>query len=46
METQPLIIAPRVPPLELDLIADLVCPWSYVGKRSLEPVSDPRPLQF
>jgi predicted DsbA family dithiol-disulfide isomerase len=36
METQPLIITPRVPPLELDLIADLVCPWSYVGKRSLE----------
>ncbi len=36
METQPLYIAPQAPVLELDLIADLVCPWSYLGKRSLE----------
>jgi predicted DsbA family dithiol-disulfide isomerase len=36
METQPLVIVPGTPALELDLIADLVCPWSYLGKRSLE----------
>jgi len=36
METQ-LIQIPRSPaPVELDLIADLACPWSYLGKRSLE----------
>ena len=36
METQPLVIVPDRPALELDLIADLVCPWSFLGKRSLE----------
>jgi len=40
METQPLYLAPRTPALELDLIADLVCPWSYLGKRSLERALD------
>jgi predicted DsbA family dithiol-disulfide isomerase len=36
MDTQ-LVTAGRAKPvLELDLIADLACPWSYLGKRSLE----------
>jgi predicted DsbA family dithiol-disulfide isomerase len=36
MDTQ-LIQSPRgLPSLEFDLIADLACPWSYMGKRSLE----------
>jgi len=36
MDTQ--LVAPIVtrPILELDLIADFACPWSYLGKRSLE----------
>jgi predicted DsbA family dithiol-disulfide isomerase len=36
METQ--IVKPDAfrPALELDLIADFACPWSYLGKRSLE----------
>ena len=36
MDTQ--IIKPETvrPALELDLIADFACPWSYLGKRSLE----------
>lgn len=36
MDTQ--IVRPEVvrPALELDLIADFACPWSYLGKRSLE----------
>src|SRR5262245_6304392 len=36
MDTQ--IVSPTVarPTLELDLIADLACPWSFLGKRSLE----------
>jgi len=28
------------PKLELDLIADLACPWSYIAKRSLERALD------
>jgi predicted DsbA family dithiol-disulfide isomerase len=40
METQPLLITPRTQALEMDLIADLVCPWSYLGKRSLERALD------
>jgi len=28
--------APAVPALELDLIGDLACPWTFVGKRSLD----------
>ncbi|MGH8221157.1 MAG: DsbA family oxidoreductase [Steroidobacteraceae bacterium] len=27
---------PALPPLELDLIGDLACPWTFVGKRSLD----------
>ncbi len=27
---------PAVPALELDLIGDLTCPWTFVGKRSLD----------
>src|SRR5262245_34038098 len=36
MDTQ--IVKPETlrPALELDLIADFACPWSYLGKRSLE----------
>jgi predicted DsbA family dithiol-disulfide isomerase len=36
MDTQ--LVTPARKPLilELDLIADLACPWSYLGKRSLE----------
>jgi predicted DsbA family dithiol-disulfide isomerase len=36
MDTQ--IVRPEIvrPALELDLIADFACPWSYLGKRSLE----------
>jgi predicted DsbA family dithiol-disulfide isomerase len=36
MDTQ--IVTPAVarPILELDLIADFACPWSFLGKRSLE----------
>jgi predicted DsbA family dithiol-disulfide isomerase len=36
MDTQ--IVRPETlrPALELDLIADFACPWSYLGKRSLE----------
>jgi predicted DsbA family dithiol-disulfide isomerase len=36
MDTQLLIPAPKRLILELDLIADFACPWSYLGKRSLE----------
>src|SRR5215510_14619751 len=37
MDTQSsLISSPTRPILELDWIADFACPWSYVGKRSLE----------
>lgn len=36
MDIQLLRSTPYTPRLELDLIADLVCPWSYMGKRSLE----------
>jgi predicted DsbA family dithiol-disulfide isomerase len=36
MDTQLVSIAPRQLILELDLIADFACPWSYLGKRSLE----------
>ena len=28
--------APAAPALELDLIGDLACPWTFVGKRSLD----------
>jgi len=36
MDTQLLKIAPRPVALELDLIGDLACPWSFIAKRSLE----------
>lgn len=36
MDTQLVTIAPKQLILELDLIADFACPWSYLGKRSLE----------
>lgn len=36
MDTQLVTPAPKKPVLELDLIADFACPWSYLGKRSLE----------
>jgi predicted DsbA family dithiol-disulfide isomerase len=36
METELLRVTPGVPALELDLIGDLVCPWSFLGKRSLD----------
>lgn len=36
MDTQLVSIAPKQLILELDLIADFACPWSYLGKRSLE----------
>jgi predicted DsbA family dithiol-disulfide isomerase len=36
MDTQLVRSAPSTPRLELDLIGDLICPWSFVGKRSLE----------
>ena len=36
MDTQ--VVIPNKPraQLEFDLIADFVCPWSYLGKRKLE----------
>jgi predicted DsbA family dithiol-disulfide isomerase len=36
MDTQLVTPAPKRLLLELDLIADFACPWSYLGKRSLE----------
>jgi predicted DsbA family dithiol-disulfide isomerase len=36
MDTQVVASVLTRPVLELDLIADLACPWSYLGKRSLE----------
>ncbi len=36
MDTQLIRVSPTIPSLELDLIADLACPWSFMGKRSLE----------
>ncbi|HEV7717238.1 MAG TPA: DsbA family protein [Steroidobacteraceae bacterium] len=36
MDTQIVTPAPARPILELDLIADFACPWSFLGKRSLE----------
>jgi predicted DsbA family dithiol-disulfide isomerase len=36
MDTQLNVLAPHKPGLELDLIADLACPWSFLGKRRLE----------
>ena len=36
MDTQLLKISPRSPAVELDLIGDLACPWSFMAKRSLE----------
>jgi predicted DsbA family dithiol-disulfide isomerase len=36
METQLKPSTPVKPGLELDLIADFTCPWSYLGKRRLE----------
>jgi len=40
MDTQ--IVSPTVarPTLEIDLIADFACPWSFLGKRSLERALD------
>lgn len=36
MDTQLVTPAPKRLQVELDLIADFACPWSYLGKRSLE----------
>jgi len=36
MDTQLVTPVATRPILELDLIADFACPWSYLGKRSLE----------
>ncbi len=36
MDTQTVTPVASAPILELDLIADLACPWSFLGKRSLE----------
>lgn len=36
MDTQLVVVGAARPALELDLIADLACPWSYLGKRSFE----------
>ena len=36
MDTQTVTPVPARPVLELDLIADFACPWSFLGKRSLE----------
>jgi predicted DsbA family dithiol-disulfide isomerase len=36
METALLLTKPGAPALELDLIGDLACPWSFIGKRSLD----------
>jgi predicted DsbA family dithiol-disulfide isomerase len=36
MDTQVIQAIPSRAVLELDLIADLACPWSFLGKRSLE----------
>jgi predicted DsbA family dithiol-disulfide isomerase len=36
MDTQLVTATPKRLVLELDLIADFACPWSYLGKRSLE----------
>ncbi|TGN20885.1 DsbA family oxidoreductase [Leptospira idonii] len=27
---------PSLPPLKIDIVSDVVCPWCYVGKRKLE----------
>ncbi len=40
MDTQLLQVPRGTPKLELDLIADLACPWSYIAKRSLERALD------
>lgn len=36
METELLRVSPGIPALELDLIGDLACPWTFLGKRSLD----------
>ncbi|HKZ74719.1 MAG TPA: DsbA family oxidoreductase [Steroidobacteraceae bacterium] len=36
MDTQLKALTPAKPGLELDLIADFTCPWSFLGKRRLE----------
>ena len=36
MDTQLAPVASALPFLQLDLIADFACPWSYVAKRNLE----------
>jgi len=36
MDTQIMSFVRPAPVLELDVIADFACPWSYLGKRSLE----------
>jgi predicted DsbA family dithiol-disulfide isomerase len=36
MDKQLVVPVPNRSTLELDLIADFACPWSYLGKRSLE----------
>ena len=36
MDTQVVTLTSARPALELDLIADFACPWSYLGKRALE----------
>jgi predicted DsbA family dithiol-disulfide isomerase len=40
MDTQLTSYTRRPPGVELDLIADLACPWSYLGKRRLERALD------
>jgi predicted DsbA family dithiol-disulfide isomerase len=36
MDTQIVTLAPAHPILELDLIADFACPWSFLGMRSMD----------
>ncbi len=33
----------KTPPLTIDIISDVVCPWCYVGKRRLEAALERRP---
>ncbi|MGH8327080.1 MAG: DsbA family protein, partial [Steroidobacteraceae bacterium] len=36
MEPQLVHVSSAAPRLELDLIGDLVCPWTFIGKRGLD----------
>src|ERR1700691_5606488 len=40
MDTQVVIPTKTRAPLEFDLIADFICPWSYLGQRKLERALD------